>query len=87
MTVCACCVGRSKNNLTDMIIPIITSANGIAFEIAVFKKRPFTFLVSDSKIVRKDGHASIAASINVICIGINGNGILITRQKIVSKTE
>ena len=62
-------------------------ANGSAFVKAVFKNVPligFSFL---SKDIKKEVYASITKSINVICIGIKGNSILVNIQNTDNSTE
>lgn len=73
--------------LSAAIITAAASPNGSAFVSAVFKKLPLIYRVSDSRIVTKDGYASMQASISVIWIGINGNGTLANRQKKDTSTE
>ena len=73
--------------LTAAIITAAASPNGSALFSAVCRKVPRICLVSDSRIVTKDGYASMQASISVIWIGINGNGTLAKRQKKDTSTE
>ena len=60
---------------------------GVHFVNAVFKNVPligFSFLSKDTK---KEVYASITKSINVICIGMNENSILVNIQNTDNKTE
>ena len=55
------------------IITVTVIPKGAAWDRAVGRKRPFIFLISDSTMDKKEGYASMQASIKVIWIGINGN--------------
>ena len=59
----------------------------VALENTFGKKCPVIFRVSDSKIVKNEGIASINKSINVICNGINGNGVFVVVAKYSDNTE
>ena len=78
---------KGDTRLTAAIIPAAVTPKGSALASAVFRKLPRIRRVSDSRIVTKDGHASMQASIRVIWIGINGNGTLAKMQKKDTSTE
>ena len=77
----------SPANIKNTILKIITKANGIAFVRAVCKKVPLIGFLFFSNVIKNDVYASIAKSIRVICIGINGNSIFVIIQKIDNNIE
>ena len=81
MTVRFCVSPNGAMRLNAMIMPVTTIANGAALPSAVGRNRPRMRRVSDSNIVRNDGHASMQASTSVIWIGMNGNGTVQARQE------
>ena len=74
-------------NVKKIMFSIITIANGAAFRRTVCKNTPLTGLLFASKVIKKEVYASIAKSIKVICIGINGNAVLVKIQKNDNNTE
>ena len=74
-------------NVKNIIFNIITIAKGMAFRITVVKNLPLTGLLFGSNDMKNEVYASIAKSINVICIGINGKLVLVNIQKIESSIE
>ena len=87
MTVRFCASPNGAMRLNAMIMPVTAIANGAALPSAVGRNRPRMRRVSDSNIVRNDGHASMQASTSVIWIGMNGNGTFKARQKNDTSTE
>ena len=78
---------KGARRFVRAIIIVTAAPKGAAYFSAVERNRPRIRLVSDSKMVMKDGYASTQASINVICMGINGNAPLVNRQKKDTSTE
>ena len=74
-------------NVKNIILSIITNANGAAFRKTVCKNTPLTGLLFGSNDIKNDVYASMTKSINVICIGINGNAVLVNMQNIDNNTE
>ena len=87
ITVCFSVAATGRIMLIAAIITAATTPNGAAFPSEVGRNLPLILLVSDSRIVANDGYASIHASISVICIGINGNGIFMMTQSNDTSTE
>ena len=71
----------------NIIFSTITIANGAAFLRTVCKNTPFTGLLLGSNDIKNEVYASITKSINVICIGINGNAVFVNIQNNDTITE
>ena len=68
-------LSAGAKKVKNIILSIITIAKGAAFLRTVCKNTPLTGLPFGSNDINKDVYASIARSISVICIGINGNAV------------
>ena len=75
------------NSVNSIMLNIMTSANGIAFRITFIRNVPVTFLLFGSNDMKNEVYASITRSINVICIGKNGNAVFVIIQNIDSNIE